>query len=769
MEMLETLKDRFASISRPVSALEREELAEMLAACKTQEADQFLVKQLASEQWHFRHNAALLLQGRPATAVPVLREALLSDNEDLVYWGSKILPLIDPQGEEFLSQKYNSTDRVTVKLFILRALSGSRNPDVIALFISCLVTGPWVIRDQAAACLEASSTAAVDPLLKAFESYTAAKEDSPVCSIALSVLTRIQGAEMMPFLQRKSRSKRDVMRYFAISAMREIAGEESVKAWVKALSDNSLIVRRLAEELLMNAGAHAVPVLKAAFKKADSDRKYVIIRILGHISHQSSITSLLSILRSAVPEMRYYALAALGEIGVECLPYLINAFNDDVEILRTHSSMLIQEKIGTRAIGRLKATVIKESDNPEQQHAIAWCLKTLSGLWPESIDALLSIAESAEYPTNLQALNTIKDVDVRLETSPRRLAAFIRSERWLIRRTAADMLGRYGALALPELLDELVLEGDPETSFWLREILQEIPGDIIEPLSRIYNEADGEGQRAVKRLLADMGNKLIKDNKSIPDYVLKSDRYIREHVLQALQDKAFEDDIKWLVESVPQAAPVHAVSRLECMEIIMNSTSWGADGTMFDLWNSMLRAAVRDNSVDDAIRAKALDTLVRSGTGDMISLMIQFKDHLDRELMEQLKQSLEFEEGRAAGELLWENYRACKTEEDAAQMLEVISKAELDKASLMTVARELGSRDFSRREKAEEVLETSPEESLQAVIDVYFEDDDWFIRKNLVTCLRRLYFKHKLIYLKIMGTASGREREVLERATLEEN
>lgn len=765
--MIEDFKDRFINFVKQYRASEIEEMLDLLSKCNSTEADSFLARQLTSTQWAFRHNAAILLENRPS-AVSVIREAMLSDNEDLVYWGSRILMKIDPQSEDFLREKYKNTSRITIKLYILRTLRGSKADESIELFIGALVSGPGIIREQAAECLEEVGKKGISHLMKAFDSYIATSESSPVCYYSLKILTRLMQEDILPFLLKKRKSRRPFVRYYALAAMEELGGETAILNWIAALSDNSWIIRKLAEKQLVSAGSLSVPYLKAAFKTENPDRKYVIIQLLGRISHQTSIQSLLYILRSEVPDTRYYALTALAEMGIDSLPYLINAFNDDIEIIRHHIQSLICEKYGIRAIGRLKSTIITYGAEPQYQQLVFWCLGTLKKLWPASMEDLNSIVLNTPYPVCLQALQGIKEADTELITPIDVIAPLLTHEKWLIRRTAADMLGRYSALVLPQLLEHFAGTDDQEIIFWLKEILLEMPSDIIEALSKLYDQGKTELNDLIDKLLEALGPGLIKDKKRIINSLMRSERHIQDQLIKILEGSHFQKDIQGLFKGFSKGEKSDLFDYLDGFEILMTRSSYGANPSLVRLWSDILFDILRNRDQRMENRSKALDIIVRQGGESIVELMRELQDSIDEVLMRQLKQSLEFEEGKSAGLVFWESYKESKNEQDAWTLLSVMKKIDIDDHSMEIIARESGSRDFGKRQKATEVLEALPHLGLKALLGVYHSDEDWFARKNYLTGIKRMYNKKKNIFLEYMGKAGEDDRKILEIAMTED-
>ena len=77
------------------------------------------------------------------------------------------------------------------------------------------------------------------------------------------------------------------------------------------------MVRAKASEVLQSKGTEAIPFLKKAFMKGNSDIKYWSIKLIAKIMKTKAIGVLEDLIKKTPGEVDFYAVTALGEINDE--------------------------------------------------------------------------------------------------------------------------------------------------------------------------------------------------------------------------------------------------------------------------------------------------------------------------------------------------------------------------------------------------------------------------------------------------------------------
>ncbi|MFZ2960737.1 MAG: HEAT repeat domain-containing protein [Candidatus Ozemobacteraceae bacterium] len=271
-------------------------------------------------------------------------------------------------------------------------------------------------------------------------------------------------------------------------------GSHSIPFLMESLSTEYWMGRSLAARALSEMGSDAVGPLTAALESQDKERRYWAIRILGQMRESGAMPEVRKFLADPDVEIRMATIQALGDFQhPESIPVLIERFLDPAWEVRREAHRTVV-RFGEAAIGPL----VKAIDSTEEDVRY-WALRSIGELKPRSV-----------FPTLVKCL---------------------KDRSWNIRKTAADVLARFGEEALLDLTN-LATEADSEIRYWVLQALGTIGSNISLPLLFRGLEDPSESIRtAAQKALANYGVSIIDDLLAL----LKSDnRRLLESVVATL-------------------------------------------------------------------------------------------------------------------------------------------------------------------------------------------------------------------------------------------
>ncbi|HNY13308.1 MAG TPA: HEAT repeat domain-containing protein, partial [Candidatus Wallbacteria bacterium] len=192
---------------------------------------------------------------------------------------------------------------------------------------------------------------------------------------------------------------------FVVRAMESCKTKEGIAALINCFNDESWLIRREAGNILMKMGDLVVAHLKAAFTTGSEDVRYWSVKILGGILGKGAIEYFKKMLKSEKRDMRYFAAAALGEIGdEEALDSLAETFSDDSWLVRAQVAEILEKK------GKAAVKVLKKVLEAGSSDAKFMAIKLMSKiLGKDAVNYISKIVSTADTDLKFFGLSALAE------------------------------------------------------------------------------------------------------------------------------------------------------------------------------------------------------------------------------------------------------------------------------------------------------------------------------------------------------------------------
>lgn len=366
-----------------------------LGETRDRRAVQALIEALGDQYWSVRRNASEALRLFGESVVQDLTRAMREENEDIIFWTSKILGEIGFSAVDALLEVLRTGTRDR-RFFAAIALGTSAEPRAIEALIRSLCDESWTVRKNAAEALERIGEPAIEPLTTALTDenkdvrYWSTRvlgkigsksiqpvlrllkdSDTEVRHLSKKILANIGHSAIEPLVEILRTSTDRDMRKNAAEALGEIGSLEAIEPLILTLADASWFVRKTAADAIIALGRDVIPYLTDALSTDNEDIQYWVTATLGTIGKEA-VYPLIDVLRNGEREMRYFAAEALGRIADPiAVNQLVEALRDQSWPVRKNAAEALQQ-IGESTI----ATLIRALKN-ENNDIRYWTKKVL--------------------------------------------------------------------------------------------------------------------------------------------------------------------------------------------------------------------------------------------------------------------------------------------------------------------------------------------------------------------------------------------------------
>jgi HEAT repeat protein len=415
-----------------------------------------LLKALDDDDTQVRRGAITAL-GRigpkARAAVPALTQALEDKNRDYRFLALRALAGIGPEsglGIPELMRAYqlaappssgadlNYPQRVDICKLL--GEQGAKAEKAVPLLVEALKDMQPGVRRAAADALEAIGPAAIPTVVKAFP--LAADPQSGVArEEVLKLLKRFgpKAAKEAKGVIEALKSPEPAVRRAAVEFFASL-GPAAVPVLAEALQRNDQTLREGALMGLASLGPDAIPELVKTLKDKDEKVRVASARALAQMGPKAktAVAALAEALRDT-PAVRLAAREALGSVGKEAVPFLVQALKDKDDVIRLLAVQGLG-RLGPEAKTAIPALIEALKDRHRIVSDIAW--NTLRQLGDEAVPSLLEALADKENPLAIRLLGTL-----RAKSAVPKLIKLLEDPDPRRRELAASTLGDIGAAA----------------------------------------------------------------------------------------------------------------------------------------------------------------------------------------------------------------------------------------------------------------------------------------------------------------------------------
>lgn len=220
-----------------------------MAGNQDPEIIQILIGLLGDPSWAIRREAAEVLQECGDQALPAIKKAFSSGNEDIRYWAVKILGhVLGAEAVEYFHNLLRSKTKET-RYYAATALGEIDTPEAMKSLSELFSDESWLVRAQVAEIFERKGREAIPYLRSIFE-----KGNSDARFQTIRLMGKISGREARSFIEKILHSKETEMKFYAITALAENADNEGIETLIGCFTDNVWLVRKHASEALSRMG-----------------------------------------------------------------------------------------------------------------------------------------------------------------------------------------------------------------------------------------------------------------------------------------------------------------------------------------------------------------------------------------------------------------------------------------------------------------------------------------------------------------------------------
>ncbi|PKK90140.1 MAG: hypothetical protein CVV64_10445 [Candidatus Wallbacteria bacterium HGW-Wallbacteria-1] len=479
------------------TADQRLDVIDVLAGREDTESFRILLSAFNNSYWFIRRAAATRVVQRGDSVIPMIEAQLASCSDDEAYWAIYCLRQFGNRAIHLLVA-YLEHPGTAVVTWALKAIGDLKAEDALPKLIESFSHPEWTIRREAARAIERIDSPKTIALLH--ETYLEnihSQGNEDICYWSIKLLGKMAGQKAVDTLVNLAASPRAFIRFNAITALGETGSDKAVPVLINCLEDPSWLNRKHAAINLEKFGPKAIPGLKEAFRKGDSDIKYWTIKILGNLLSDKAIGVFRTMLASAEKEVRYYVVTVAGAIHTpESLRLLVDAFDDDYWLIRNQASTLVS-KWGDDAIPVLDEALTGERDNPR-----FWACNVLRILGSRGIAVIINAMKRACERDRAMMAGILASGVPTPEIDDFMVRALSNTS-WRVRERAMEYLRKRGSELIPFVIDYLVSpprKGE-ETLYWALRYLSAFQRESIqEIIKRLESSPDAVASVILKTL-----------------------------------------------------------------------------------------------------------------------------------------------------------------------------------------------------------------------------------------------------------------------------
>lgn len=358
------------------------------------------------------------------------------------------------------------------RLSVIHELRGKDDPATLDILMSAFENSFWFVRRDAADAIISLGPGIAESLVQRLSTAT---DDQ---GYWIMHCMRALGPTAVPHMIAQISHPNHCIAVWAINALGEIRAEDAVRDLVNCFGHSKWVVRRAAAQAIERIGSPgSVTILHEIYLKnanidGNEDICYWSIKLLGKMAGHKSVDTLLNLIKSPKEYIRFNAITALGETGVDkSIPALITSLNDSSWLNRKHAAANI-EKFGAKAIPALKEAF--KNGNSDVRY---WTIRVIGNiLGSKAIEFFETLMKSREKEIRYYVVSVAGGI--RTDAAAGLLVAAFKDDYWLIRSQAASLLIKKGAAIAPFMAKTLD-EGDEDIRYWSYQVLRALGGEGI--------------------------------------------------------------------------------------------------------------------------------------------------------------------------------------------------------------------------------------------------------------------------------------------------
>lgn len=463
------------------SQVQRKIAVSWLREQDTEEAVDLLLQTFTDVYWLVRRVACDAVTDLGEKYQAQVVAALDDPNRDLNYWSIQVLTRWAGDNHKTIVKALEHPSD-EVKSYAIRALRNFSSKEVILSLITMLAHTNWHLRRLAAESLEYIGQPTVNHLKEAFKKHLSDKNGEDISYWTCKILSKLLEKENLTFLRKLLSSPFENLRYHAVGALGDVSGTRPIPALIKTFNDKSWVVRAKASEVLQARGKEAVPFLKKAFMKGNSDIKYWSIKLIAKIMKTKTIPVLEDLIKATPGEVDFYAVTALGEINDEAaIDPLIECFKSSSWLIRQTAAEQLM-KMGNRPIDKLVTAL--DDDHVDVQF---FAIQVLSHIGGRGIPVLKKRLIEGAPKTRLAIINAFSKHGCHGVVNS--IITALGDSSWKVRRQAAFALEEVGPGITEELI-EVFDEWHEDKNYWAVQVMKALFPTILAKMETLLSCKD---------------------------------------------------------------------------------------------------------------------------------------------------------------------------------------------------------------------------------------------------------------------------------------
>lgn len=392
---------------------------ECLARFKSKSSIRPLMNLFTEGNWAIRQAAFAALREFGEDISADCKDALKSENEDLVYWAVRLLGGMDYRHKKPLFKMMQEASP-EMKFVVASALGEAGDTKILSLLVKCFKENSWIHSKRACDALAQVGPKAIPVILDVLSN-----EQSDRIYWYARTLLRLgeEGIEgLSNFLHGKGESflwncrdsliklDKDLihliaqlvlssdrkMRFFAYQLAADLRQESCLDILIKGLTDRVWTCKKLCADALVQVGDSVIPVLKPLMTSSKYADMHWLIQVLSKV--KGGETLLVDCLRRDSKDIVKEAAKALRNRYVpDAVLPLLNCLQDQEWLVRKEASDTL---ISFESLGLEQLVQALANDDDELQH---WLTQILNS-YPRSVyPYLTTLLYRKDYPAHLAA------------------------------------------------------------------------------------------------------------------------------------------------------------------------------------------------------------------------------------------------------------------------------------------------------------------------------------------------------------------------------
>lgn len=289
-----------------------------------------LIRFFDSKFWLIRQEAAAVVKKFGENSMKELESALQNGNNNTKFWTVNCIAHIKGnKAPGYLKTLYEEGDE-DLKTYVVLAMKEIDHTRVDDFLVERLGKESWALNQQIVDVLSTKGKYVAHKLSKLVNS----DEQGELRYNAIKITTRILGMDSLSILEGLLLDDDTKIRAFAVRALGEIQCVDSIKILIDFFEDDSWVIRKLASDSLAKIGDLAIPHLDEPLRSANPDVRYWAIQTLGAIGKQA-ILPLMRVFTNGSSADRLQVIPVLGLTkDIRIIQLFVKALEDEKWVVR---------------------------------------------------------------------------------------------------------------------------------------------------------------------------------------------------------------------------------------------------------------------------------------------------------------------------------------------------------------------------------------------------------------------------------------------------